>query len=200
MIITVQNEYRVEVELTKHELTQYGITYEELDYADIETRRVLWCLFDDIKRKSGISMSLSGKLLIEVMKENPDKYKICFTSINHNSDLKSFKQLVKNENSPVSADFCEFEHLLCVLQGGLKDCYESSLYEKNGKYRLIFFVPKEEKPKIFRLLNEFGGCKDGAFVEKAQCEEHWHCLIKNCAVKTLSEVFSVRTQPLPCHP
>lgn len=198
MIITVQNEYRVEAELSETELSRYGITYEELDYKNIETRRAVWSLFDDIKKKSGSDMSLSGKVLIEVMKEKCGLYKICFTRLSPHTDDKSVKQLVKSENSPISAQFDDFEQLLNVLKIGILNCYESSLYEKNGKYRLVFTSPVEEKKHIILVLGEFSDCKDNAFFEKAECEEHWNRIAQADAVPGLIKAFSVKLQPSFC--
>ena len=36
MNVTIRNEYRVEAVLTSDELNEYGITYEEIDYKNID--------------------------------------------------------------------------------------------------------------------------------------------------------------------
>lgn len=191
MIITVRNEYRVEASLTENELSGYGITYDKLDYSEIETRRVLWTLFDDIKRKSGVEMALSGKVLIEVMKESVGSYRVCFTSLSSQRDEKSVKQLIKSENQPVAAEFSDFENLLASV-GFLTDLYESSLYEKNGEYILFLRIPSERKSLVLCKLAEFSLCRENAQVLEAQCDESGLCIIKENAVGILRDSFSVR--------
>lgn len=190
MNITVRNEYRVEAELTADELRIYGITYEQFDYKNIETRRVLWSLLDEIRRLYGISLSLSGKLLIEVIKESEDKYRICFSSLPpHGNDLKSVKQLIKSENTPVVAEFCCFEDVLSAALN--TEYYDScSLFEKNGKYRLIFYVPSKEKTELLGKICEFAELSENPSLEKARCEELWNCIITDDAVKKLISAFS----------
>ncbi|MBR3766927.1 MAG: adaptor protein MecA [Clostridia bacterium] len=190
MNITVRNEYRVEAELTADELKIYGITYEQFDYKNIETRRVLWSLLDEIRRLYGISLSLSGKLLIEVIKESEEKYRICFSSLPpHGNDLKSVKQLIKSENTPVVAEFCCFEDVLSAALN--TECYDScSLFEKNGKYRLIFYVPSKEKTELLGKICEFAELPENPSLEKARCEEMWKCIITEDAVKKLISAFS----------
>ena len=52
MRITAVNEFRVEVTLTPEDLNDYDITYEQLDYADADTRRVLWTLLSEVRRSA----------------------------------------------------------------------------------------------------------------------------------------------------
>lgn len=199
MIITVRNDYRIEAELTENELSEYGITYEELDYGNIETRRALWHILDDIRKKSGRDIGFSGKLLIEVMKENSEKYRFCFTSLSHGKDSVSIKQLVKSENPPVCTEFEDFEALLNAV-AYLTPSKTSALYEKNGKYRLIAEIGLSEMSYFADIAGEFGVCLTESALRKAECLEHWHCLISSDALKTLTEAFSVNQRQPSCHP
>lgn len=202
MNVTIRNEYRVEAVLTAKELSEYGITYEEIDYKNIETRRVLWTVLDEIKRRYGIKMSLAGKLLIEVIKESDDRFRLCFSSLPpHGSDLKSIKQLIKTENLPIVAEFDTFEDVLSVLSGADPFIADGSvLYEKNGRYRMLFYVSAEKKAVLYGLLCEFAMVFGEPAVEKARCEEHWNCIISENAVNKLISVFSVNRQQPSCLP
>ena len=62
--ITVKNEYRVEAEISADEMEQLGISYGELDYSSVETRRFLWSVIEEI-RGDGIDVDMSGRVLIE---------------------------------------------------------------------------------------------------------------------------------------
>ena len=96
MRIVPVNEYRVEVTLSPEELDGYDITYEQLDYADPDTRRVLWTLLSEIRRSSGVDLDLSGKLLIEATRETDGCCRVSFTSLPpRDGQNGSVKQLVK---------------------------------------------------------------------------------------------------------
>ncbi len=192
MNVSIKNEYRVEAVLTSRELSEYGITYEEFDYKNIETRRVLWTILDEIKNRYGVKLSFAGKLLIEVIKEAEDKYRLCFSSLPpHSDDGKSIKQLIKTENQPLIAEFESFEDVLsaifamCTLK---TDATE--LYEKNGRYRMLFFADTAEKANVNLRICEFGNIVCEPLLEKARCEEHWSCIVKHDAVNKLITAFS----------
>ncbi len=192
MNIILRNEYRVEAQLSLSELNALGITYDELDYGNIETRRVLWLLAEKIRNSCGFGINFSGRLLIEVIKENENCFRICFSELSDKtSDEKSVKQLVKSENTPVVAEFEDIEAIISGLNF-LENADGSSLYEKDGKYRLVLSVSQSEKQKLFLRLQEFSEILPEPLLENARCEELWNCIVKNDAVKKLTEAFSVR--------
>jgi len=189
MNITVKNEHAAEILLGKDEMDSMGITYEELDYANAETRRVLWSLLDEIRKKAAVDISFSGKLLIEVMKESKGSVRICFTSLSGNEkDPKSVKQLIKSEDVPILAEFTDFEMLLSTVPL-LQNVSDSLLYVKNGRFRLAVYSEKRVKSMLEALLCEFGEASDDPFYEFAVCREMWDCIIASDAVKVLSSVF-----------
>ncbi len=190
MNIFVRNEFRTEVLMSDGELESYGITYEELDYKNAETRCVLWKLLDAVKKKTGRSIGLSGKMLIEAIKEKKDTVRICFTSLSpHEEDHGSIKQLVKSEILPLSADFTDFEHML-FSSSLLRDVSESMLFENNGSYRLIVYQDTESKSRNLNILSEFGDVKeDGRYLLAESSEKH-RCIISAGAVDVLRAAFS----------
>ena len=56
MKITAENDRCLSVELTGDDMRKLDITYEELDYANIETRRVLWTLLDEARRIAALGL------------------------------------------------------------------------------------------------------------------------------------------------
>lgn len=200
MQITVRNDHRAEVLLSAGEMEHYGITYEEMDYSDAETRRMLWSLISDIKKLSGLSLSLAGRLLIEVMKEKSGNVRICFTELESKlSDPASFKQLVKSEAMPVVAEFTDIENIIS-LSFSAEKCIPNALYEKNGKYRVICFCDEKDKEWLEAVLSEFGHLTQNSRLETALCQEGWHCIIGENALGFLRQVFSENPQQLFCRP
>ncbi len=199
MNLTVRNEYRVEAVLNTEELKAYGITYEEIDYKNIDTRRVLWSLLDDIRNKHGISLCFSGKMLIEVIKEGKDKIRLCFTVLTpRDEDGKSVKLLVKSEEQPFIMQFNDFEELLSAIQM-LEGSEDSALYENKGKYRLVFFHAHDQKIRLNNRLCEYGEEITNPLLSLAECTEHWNEIVKEGAVERLRKAFSVSQLPFSYH-
>lgn len=61
MKIEAPEENKIVVRLTADDMTKLHITYEEMDYANIETRRVIWTLLDEARRELGRDIDPSGR-------------------------------------------------------------------------------------------------------------------------------------------
>ncbi len=190
MNVLVLNEYRIGLTLSHKELDYYGITYEELDYSNIETRKFLWKITEDIRKNCGYNISLSGKMLIEVMRDREEAIKIYLTFLSRkSSDDYSLKQLIKNDIKPVTAEFFCFEDMLeaaVCLKGDIK----SSLFERNGKYRLVLMPEEKDRESVIFSLCEFSQLLSDCPVEKASSEEHWTLIASSLALSQLTRAFS----------
>ena len=189
MNFLIRNEYRAEIILSSTELESYGITYEEIDYGNIETRRLLWTLKSEVQKRFGYTLPLSGRLLIEVIKEQESSIRICFSGIpGKTEDEHSVKQLVKSLSGTVIAEFTDFEDMLfavSLLDGNT----ESSLFEKNGKYRILFSPDEKEREELIFCLCEFSEIWESSLIKEATCREMWHMLAENNAVSLLHGLF-----------
>ncbi|MBQ7688534.1 MAG: hypothetical protein IJT27_04910 [Clostridia bacterium] len=152
MNIVIKNEYRVEAELTDEELQSLGIRFEQLDYADIETRRVIQTLLGEM-RDAGVNVSLSGRVLIEAHKL-PDGCRFCFSVLPPRTDgAPSVKQLIKRPRVPLlfvcasrqDADRC----LAC-----LTDAAQTRVYEAEG--RILIYVSGDVMETSLSRAAEFG--------------------------------------------
>ena len=79
MKINAVNEYRVEVELCAAEMARLGLSFDSMDWEDLDTRRALWSLAGEL-RTEGVNLSLSGRMLIEAQRL-PDGVLLCFTGL-----------------------------------------------------------------------------------------------------------------------
>ena len=99
MEIHVKNEYRVEVGLSGEELQGLGVSFESLDYANIETRRALWTVVGELRRQ-GVEVRLSGRVLIEAEKAG-EGCRLAITMLpQKHADAPSVRQLVKSPSLP----------------------------------------------------------------------------------------------------
>lgn len=188
-IVTV-NEYRVEVTLTREELDAFDITYEQLDYADPDTRRVLWTLLAEIRRINGTDLDLSGKLLIEVNRETNGTCRVCFTALpSKEGQNGSVKQLVKTETAPVVLETADLDSVIraaaaCKTEG------VSALYQQGGRYRLVLRVGSDRAASAALRVCEFGELSPSPALAAARCAELWQCVIPAGAVEALKMLGS----------
>lgn len=190
MNVLAENEYRIGLTLSYKELADYGVTYEQLDYSDIGTRRFLWAVTEDIRKNCGYNVSLSGRILIEVMKQGDDRVKIYLTRLSEkNSDDYSLKQLIRNDRFCITAQFSCFEKMLQAASCCETDA-QSTLFEKDGKYRLTFYPDEKSREKLISFLCEFSDALSESPVEEARCNEMWKLICTPLAVHQLRAFFS----------
>lgn len=186
MNIILRNRYRAEITLSPDEMDRLDITYDGLDYASPDTRRVISILLKEIEDACGIDIDPSGKLLIEAMREG-EYCRLCFTSLPpKNGFSPSVKQLVKPDERPLAFRCCSIDGAVnaAVLSGFSG---KSALYERNGNYLLLFFADEKEKQRLFLRLAEYGDvCAGIPEKELACCREHWNLAEGTEAVKKLS--------------
>ena len=186
-IVTV-NEFRVEVTLTPEDLNDYDITYERMDYADADTRRVLWTLLSEVRRINGVSLDLSGRLLIEVNRETDGCCKVCFTALPQKEGQNaSVKQLVKSETAPVVLECTGLDSVIRAVCAG-KAGVPAALFRLKNRYRLILSVNSEERESAALRVCEFGELPPDPVLCAAECAELWDCVIPSGAAELLRKL------------
>lgn len=131
MKIDPVNEYRVEIELADSEMEELGISYDDLDWADVETRRAMWNILSAV-RKNGVDLTLSGKVLIEAGKLK-NGCRLSFTVLPPGGDTASVKSLVKGNPTAV---LCSGEKRNIEKAAAFFKNADTSLYEREGVYVL----------------------------------------------------------------
>ena len=188
-IVTV-NEYRVEVTLTREELEDFDVTYEQLDYADPETRRVMWTLLSEIRQQNGVDLDLSGKLLIEVNRETDGSCRVCFTVLPHREGRSgSVKQLVKTETAPVVLETADLDSVIRAAAASKRGA-DGALYQSGGRYRLVLRVGSDQAENAALRVCEFGELSPSPALAAARCAELWECVIPAGAVEALRSLGS----------
>ena len=182
MKIKAQTDNRISIELTKNDMEQLGITYEELDYSNIETRRVLWTLLDEAGHSLGKSISLADKMMIEAVPDSAGGCVLYFTVI----------------DKKISADECEVLHPVIVCQSAVIDnigalarvlhkgeCVShSELFSDGRVYRLVIYPRNTYKEKIRSIASEYTEILSSP--ASAATNEHWKRLASPDAVGILA--------------
>ena len=115
MKIDSGSDGKITVALSNEDMNELDITYDELDYSNIETRRVIWTLLDKAGQALGKSISTDSKLLIEVLPADDGGCILHFTFL-PTADSKAKKRLImKKEMEPLLfTAFDNYDFLDCI--------------------------------------------------------------------------------------
>lgn len=181
MKITSPNDICISVELTDDDMKKLDITYDELDYSNIETRRVLWTVLDEARRISGKSISLSDNLLIETKPSEKGGCIIFFISLPAAEKQRSEKTSVTNSRYLI-CDFAAADDMLDFIEKtkNIDILKKTALYKNNGKYRAAVYCSADTKDKFTAICEEYAKCKiDSAENILSATKEHWQCVTEN---------------------
>jgi len=210
--IEATQENKIIVELTESDMLELGITYDQMDYSNIETRRVIWTLLDRARQTLGRDIDPSGKMLIEALPGLRGGCVIYFTVLEGDMRPCGSKSLVqvKKESAVATYEFASLDALM--------DCAEairhsgaclpkSDLYVCGGRYRLSVFAecpaacdPQAcdrpfcgsqftgdwRAPELRRFFGEYGGERLDGRMFFEFTKEHWRILAEGNALEKLS--------------
>ena len=106
------NDSRIVVALSDEDMRELDITYDEMDYQNIETRRVIWTVLDKAQQSLGKPISTDGRLLIEVNPTESGGCTMCFTVIPQHNTVQSAKPVMHKGTEPLI--FCADDENACI--------------------------------------------------------------------------------------
>lgn len=192
MKIEAVTDDKIVIDLTPQDMDALDITYDEMDYSNIETRRVIWTLLDRAGKFLGRDIDPSGKMMIEAMPKLSGGCVIYFTIMCEREPEPGItvRPVLRKEELLVTYEFDNADDLLAAVPAMKKisaDTYESELYENNGKYRLLIKSSgtlRSIKNSLceFAVLHSEGEC--GAEMTR----EHWKEIVKDEALQKICRV------------
>ena len=185
MKINSPAENRITVDLTKQDMAELDITYEEMDYSTIETRRVIWTLLDEAGKALGKELDPSRRMIIEAIPKSEGGCLLNFTLLDAKRRISTQKQLLKKQSESI---MCEFDSLDTLYRAAesCPECHESNLYEMGGKYRLII-CGLCDSGNISRYFSEFGRVAGCDSLSCGHVNEHWNLLAEGNALAMLKQ-------------
>lgn len=183
MKINSPAENRITVDLTEQDMAELEITYEEMDYSTIETRRVIWTLLDEAGKALGKELDPSRRMIIEAIPKSEGGCVLNFTLLDAKRRVNPQKQLLKKQSESFICDFDSLEALYRAAES-VNICHESSLYEKDGKYRLII-SGMCDSGNTARYFSEFGRVTVCNPLICEHTKEHWNLLAEENALDML---------------
>lgn len=184
MQINSPAENRIVVELSAQDMIELDITYEDMDYSAIETRRVIWTLLDAAGKYLGRELDPSRKMIIEAMPLSSGGCILCFTMLD--TAVRAKRSTLIKQASNLICDFRNLDGLYKAAEecGTVSECTVSSLYENGGVFRLIISSPFDLN--LFqRHFCEFAECRKCENLEAEYTREHWNLIAENNALGML---------------
>ncbi|MDR2646565.1 MAG: adaptor protein MecA [Oscillospiraceae bacterium] len=186
MRIEALGKRKIVVELNAEDLTALDITYDALDYASIETRRVIWVILDRVRESTGCDIDPSGQLLIDAIPRPTGGCILFFTMRGgcgepFRSGGQAERLLRKQEQLTLVFEFANLNALLdcanCYARsfGRNNDhalIHTSTLYQQKQKYRLLV-CPAKEIAAVEQFFSEFGRYLGDDDATRSMTREHW---------------------------
>ena len=189
MKIELLNDKTVKVVLSNTDMINLNLNYDEMDYKNPDTKRVILQLVDKIKQEVSIDLSTS-KLFIEAF---PYVDGGCILYVNL-LDLNEKSNAVARQckisfDTPIIFSFSDLD-TLGNLSKRLVMRYshiilKNSLYLYNGKYYLLLYTYFKMDDQLSRLLSEYGQFYGKGAIMSALIQEHAKELIACEALETL---------------
>ena len=159
MKIHADGEEKISVTLTKTDMCNLDITYDELDYSNIETRRVIWTILDEAKKVLGKQINVDNRLLIQVTPADDGGCFLQFTQLPEGVDTKKKRLIMKKDAEPVL--FCAFDtDAFMDCRKVLKKCEDSIKSYELYKHENDYFAVIQPKPLSTDLIT-FSLCEFG---------------------------------------
>ncbi len=175
------------VELSDDDMRNLNITYEEMDYSKVETKRVIWTVLSRARRALGCEIDTTGCLFVEAMRRDSGGCVLFFSAGQDESCRRKPKRYLVKKSEYITCEFCSAEDLIVCAEGlrSKKIRCESRLYVCGEAYRLLIRA-ESGLSKLKTHLNEFGKIIGESAMLTEVTDEHWHCLAEKNAVERLS--------------
>ncbi len=173
MNIHLINKNKFIAELSEKDMNDLDITYEEMDYSNIETRRVIWTVIDKIRETSGCDIDPTGNLLIEAVADSEGGCVLCFTVTERRRPVSQKSPVLKKNRGGAVYEFDTMDSLLDMIKAvGYKNLSgKCRVFKQKSRVRLVMTkLPAQPEKKSIEEYGRFIGQDD---LLTAQTAEHW---------------------------
>ncbi len=176
MKIELQNGDKIVIELTSLDLKTLDITYEDMDYSNIETRRVIWTLLDEARRVLGKDISTAERMLIEALPSDDGGCVLYFTVLPSSGQDRNGKRLVmKKEAEPMLLNTGDCDSFIGAVESlksmGNRHKGFCSFYLA-GEYYTVVYPKLTQSEYIVRSLCEYCDIVEADTVKISEISEH----------------------------
>lgn len=137
MDIRAISSTRFAVGLSADDMQDLDITYDEMDYSNIETRRVIWVILDAVRQTLGRDIDPSGNLMIEAAPDNSGGCLLTFTVPDPLRSSRPPETVVMKLPEKRVYEFESADDLLDFFSAEGLAPSELSIYRLGEKYRAV---------------------------------------------------------------
>lgn len=172
------------VDLSSKDMTDLDITFEDMDYSNIETRRVIHIILDKARDTLHKDIDPTSRLIVEAIPKLSGGCLLFFTIMDPASTQKLLQ--IKKASRELTYEFSDIDCLLDLAKTfNGKIPFSSQLYSLGNKYRLVL-QPDFGFSEVRYLLSQYGNLVGENELFAAHTKEHWKLAIEDYAVEKLS--------------
>lgn len=157
--IEADGEEKISVTLTENDMKDLDITYEDMDYSNIETRRVIWTILDEAKRVLGKNINIDNRLLVQVSPAECGGCVIRFTQSDNKSSFSGRRLIMKKDCEPILFRAFDTDAFIdCKKTLDEMKSYSQSieLFRCDGEYYAVIKPQVSSTDKMLMRLCEYG--------------------------------------------
>ena len=159
MKIEANGEEKISVTLTKTDMSDLDITYDDMDYANIETRRVIWTILDEAKKVLGKPINIDNLMLIQVSPAEDGGCLLQFTKLAEEVDSRKKRLIMKKEGEPFL--FCPFDYdsfldSISLLKDKPKAYSKTEVFKRDDKIFTVIYPQPGFREGLSFALCEYG--------------------------------------------
>lgn len=157
------------VGLSRTDMENLEITYDQMDYSNIETRRVIWTILDKVRRRTGKDIDPSGNLMIEASPDNSGGCMLIFTVPVSKENIGTV--IAKNKNTQVF----EFENADIFLDAVSQmkcSSADGKFFTDGKKFRAEF--AGRDAVRFKKILREYSRFIGEDSMTSVCTHEHWN--------------------------
>lgn len=179
----------IKIKLRTEDLDKLDISFNEMDYSNIETRRVIWTLLDEARKELEVDIDPAGRMLIEAIPSSNGGCILYITELDTKA-VRPKKLHMKRISKPQIYEFENVDDLMSAaeaLNAVVDDIAQlSELYLLDTNYRLIIYPDIIDSPAIPVVLAQYGVLKGEGNGCAAFTREHGKLLASGNVFATLS--------------
>ncbi|MBQ8182400.1 MAG: adaptor protein MecA [Clostridia bacterium] len=164
MNIQADGDEKIAVTLSHQDMNELDITYDEMDYSNIETRRVIWTVLDEAKRVLGKEISTDGRLLVQVSPADDGGCLMLFTQMPLLESNSKKRLIMKKDAEPIllrAFDADSFIDALSVLKKHSQSIRASESFLCKNEFFIVIHPKPSFCEHIDLALCEYGETETG---------------------------------------
>ncbi len=183
---------KIKVALSSDDLKELHITYEDMDYKNVETRRVIWSVLGEAQTELGKNINTDGKILIELCPAKNGGCIMFFTTVPKESQPGNKHLIMKKCTEPLLLKYINDDALLASFDVLKKIHFLEKWYilKIDNCYYCALFPKISHSSEISYIFSEYGDISISSENEVSLIFEYGQ-LLKSFTAETVSQAEKI---------